>query len=326
MKKHNSRQSAFFNLRGLTGLALCLLGATLAFFAYNGLTGPSAQAQGGSSQPDKVNLSAPVPPNLGPITPIRTGPLREMAPIRPSTAPGHDHPEPMQPRAPTQGGGPDTARQKIDGKNRSAPAPAGVSFDGVGVGLAGFAPSSNPPDVNGRVGATQYVQWNNTSFAIFDKTSGALALWPCGRQHALSSDSAAFALRITMATPWSPMTFSRVAGFFPSSWSMARRAVPRTSASRSRRPGTRPGLLSLRLRHRPGELRRLPAHRGLAGWLLHGGATSSIPAGTASSLLASMPSSATQMILGQPAGCRAPISPTSAAAFNTVSCPRILIA
>ena len=60
----------------------------------------------------------------------------------------------------------------------SAPTPTGLSFDGVGVGLAGFIVGSNPPDVNGRVGATQYVQWNNTSFAVFDKTTGALQYGP----------------------------------------------------------------------------------------------------------------------------------------------------
>ncbi|HMJ05259.1 MAG TPA: hypothetical protein VK474_03295 [Chthoniobacterales bacterium] len=53
-----------------------------------------------------------------------------------------------------------------------------MSWDAVGVGLASFAPASNPPDVNGRVGATQYVQWNNTSFAIFDKNTGALQYGP----------------------------------------------------------------------------------------------------------------------------------------------------
>ena len=46
------------------------------------------------------------------------------------------------------------------------------------MGLAGFVPSSNPPDTNGRVGAKQYVQWNNTSFAVFDKTTGALLYGP----------------------------------------------------------------------------------------------------------------------------------------------------
>ncbi len=32
--------------------------------------------------------------------------------------------------------------------------------------------------MEGKVGATQYVQWNNTSFAVFDKTSGALLYGP----------------------------------------------------------------------------------------------------------------------------------------------------
>src|SRR5439155_10666875 len=50
--------------------------------------------------------------------------------------------------------------------------------DGVGIGLSGFVPSGNPPDTNGRVGATQYVQWNNTSFAVFNKTTGALLYGP----------------------------------------------------------------------------------------------------------------------------------------------------
>ena len=32
--------------------------------------------------------------------------------------------------------------------------------------------------MNGRVGPTQFVQWNNTSFAVFDKTTGALEYGP----------------------------------------------------------------------------------------------------------------------------------------------------
>jgi hypothetical protein len=55
---------------------------------------------------------------------------------------------------------------------------AGLSFDGIGVGLGGFAVSSAPPDTNGAVGATQYVQWVNTSFAVFNKATGALVFGP----------------------------------------------------------------------------------------------------------------------------------------------------
>jgi hypothetical protein len=55
---------------------------------------------------------------------------------------------------------------------------AGLSFDGVGVGLGSFSPTGVPPDPNGAVGATQYVQWVNTSFAVFDKSTGALVYGP----------------------------------------------------------------------------------------------------------------------------------------------------
>lgn len=97
--------------------------------------------------------------------------------IPPALARHPDIPEPVRPTPPTdtvQGG----FTQNFLGRVLSAPSPTGVSWDGVGVGLAGFIPSSNPPDTNGRVGAKQYVQWNNTSFAVFDKTNGALLYGP----------------------------------------------------------------------------------------------------------------------------------------------------
>lgn len=55
---------------------------------------------------------------------------------------------------------------------------AGLNFAGVGNGDYGFAPNAAPPDTNGAVGATQYVQWVNESFAVFDKTTGALVKGP----------------------------------------------------------------------------------------------------------------------------------------------------
>jgi hypothetical protein len=54
----------------------------------------------------------------------------------------------------------------------------GLGIAGVGNGDYGFAPDAAPPDTNGAVGATQYVQWVNESFAVFDKTSGALIKGP----------------------------------------------------------------------------------------------------------------------------------------------------
>jgi len=50
----------------------------------------------------------------------------------------------------------------------------GLSFEGIGQGFTGFTLTGAPPDINGAVGATQYVQTVNTALAIFDKSTGAL--------------------------------------------------------------------------------------------------------------------------------------------------------
>ncbi len=53
-----------------------------------------------------------------------------------------------------------------------------MSFEGIGDGQYGFTDEYAPPDTNGAIGATQYVQWVNTYFAVFDKHSGALLAGP----------------------------------------------------------------------------------------------------------------------------------------------------
>jgi len=55
---------------------------------------------------------------------------------------------------------------------------AGLNFEGLGNNSLGFVINSAPPDTNGAVGATQYVQWVNTSFAVFNKSTGALIAGP----------------------------------------------------------------------------------------------------------------------------------------------------
>src|SRR5450755_4940295 len=56
--------------------------------------------------------------------------------------------------------------------------PVTQSFEGLGNGQYGFSVTSAPPDTEGTVGTTQYVQWVNTSFAVFNKTTGALIAGP----------------------------------------------------------------------------------------------------------------------------------------------------
>src|SRR5690242_18399097 len=49
-----------------------------------------------------------------------------------------------------------------------------------GIQYPGVACNCAPPDTNGEVGATQYVQMVNEGFQVFDKNSGASQLGPSG--------------------------------------------------------------------------------------------------------------------------------------------------
>jgi hypothetical protein len=55
---------------------------------------------------------------------------------------------------------------------------SGHNFEGLGNGFPNFSVDSAPPDTNGAVGTTQYVQWVNESFAVFDKATGNLLEGP----------------------------------------------------------------------------------------------------------------------------------------------------
>jgi len=49
---------------------------------------------------------------------------------------------------------------------------AGVNILGLGVGFTGYSTQAIIPDTNGAVGSTQFVQFVNESFAVFDKSTG----------------------------------------------------------------------------------------------------------------------------------------------------------
>ena len=83
----------------------------------------------------------------------------------------HERPTRPLPIAPSTGE-PDPVVQASTGP--LAGTTNGLNFAGVGNGDYGFRPNAAPPDTNGAVGATQYVQWVNESFAVFDKTTGAI--------------------------------------------------------------------------------------------------------------------------------------------------------
>ena len=94
-------------------------------------------------------------------------------PLPPGLKPDSE-PDPVWQRTTTPGG--------VNGLNTAVTpfvsTTPGLSFDGIGVGFPGFTVGSAPPDTNGAVGATQYVQWVNSSFAVFNKSTGAIVSGP----------------------------------------------------------------------------------------------------------------------------------------------------
>ena len=63
----------------------------------------------------------------------------------------------------------------------SAPMQATVLLNFDGLSAADTVASGGPfvpPDTNGAVGASQFVEWVNVTFEVFDKTSGAVVIGP----------------------------------------------------------------------------------------------------------------------------------------------------
>ena len=104
---------------------------------------------------DQMNIPA-APVSLGPPTekPIRLNPSISVA----------------------LGLSPDGALQSTPGSPH--PATIGAAKDGLGSNFPNFQIENAPPDTSGAVGKTQFVQWVNTSFAIFDKATGNRLLGP----------------------------------------------------------------------------------------------------------------------------------------------------
>jgi hypothetical protein len=164
----------------------------------------------------------------------KTPPLRDMPPAHETE--GHrDKPLRLvlQPGASTPR--PDAALQSF---TAAAPTVGAVTtFPGLGVG-GGLTPNAAPPDTNGAVGATQYVQWVNESFAVFDKTTGTRVLGPVagntlfkplGATHpcAVHNDGDPIAQYDKIANRWIMTQFSVTSGSTQQFWQCV--AVSQTS-------------------------------------------------------------------------------------------------
>ncbi len=141
---------------------LLILFSTIAFLSY------SARAQDSASEAavGKLEVSDAIRHDISP-------PLRDI-PAQPRSAANHEEPLGRIPHPPSPHGVDPVLQSTVSPRRLVATTP-GLNFAGIGTGDYGFIPNAAPPDTNGAVGATQYVQWVNESIAVFDKTTGAIA-------------------------------------------------------------------------------------------------------------------------------------------------------
>lgn len=105
-------------------------------------------------------------------------PLRDLIKLAPKAAALRHEAEPAR-RIPLPQGLAPLAEDPVRQQTATPGTPTvSSSFEGLGLGQYGFNMEAAPPDTNGAVGATQYVQWVNLSFAVFDKTTHALVAGP----------------------------------------------------------------------------------------------------------------------------------------------------
>jgi hypothetical protein len=104
-----------------------------------------------------------------------SGPLSDLVGVSPAAPDEKEKKEKPIRSLPNMG----NALTQEDGAVQTAAGPLagttnGLNFAGVGQGDYGFSDQYAPPDTVGAVGATQYVQWVNTYFAVFNKSTGAI--------------------------------------------------------------------------------------------------------------------------------------------------------
>ena len=176
MKKKSTSQSAFFNLRVLIASVLCLFGvfvALIGFGLYPGapLVAQPSQQQTQQWQPHWVVVHSSHNDVSAPLREMATWPL---PPARGAEHEGPKNPKTGIPRA--SGSRPDTVVQNRFMNNLLGSVIPGLNFDGIP--FPGVNCNCAPPDTDGYVGLTQYVQIVNTGYQVFDKTTGNSVLGP----------------------------------------------------------------------------------------------------------------------------------------------------
>ncbi len=174
MKRKSASKSAFFNPRVLIGFALCLVGVLLALLGFGAYAAASALAQGpGSQAAQHGDVQA-----VASYHNDTSAPLRDMLPSPVPVEPSSGHEANENPKVPNNHiDSPDPAVQGsfISALGLLMPSPI-LNFDGIP--FPGVNCNCAPPDPNGAVGKTQFVQIVNEGYQVFDKSTGNSVLGP----------------------------------------------------------------------------------------------------------------------------------------------------
>jgi hypothetical protein len=182
MKKKSASQSAFFNLRVLIGLFLFLAGVFLALLGFGTFSNASGQANGAN----QAQVQKPTQEQIGFTTVFHTlrsdlsRPLRDQ-PLewQPREKLGEEHEANLNPKIPHKHvDGPDPVIQSFVQRLITAPSIPGPILTWAGIPFPGVVCNCAPPDTNGDVGKTQYVQIVNEGVQVFNKTTGASLFGP----------------------------------------------------------------------------------------------------------------------------------------------------
>jgi hypothetical protein len=177
MKKSSPSESAFFNLRVLLGLILGLAAVSIALLGFGTFSNASAQPNAGSAENQEQFGQTTV---IYALHSDLSKPLREQPLSWPPIEAEHE--ANLNPKIPLQHqDAPDPVIQNSFWQRMintvAIPSPIltwnGIVYPGVSCNCA-------PPDPDGEVGKTQYVQMVNEGLQVFDKLTGTSLLGPIG--------------------------------------------------------------------------------------------------------------------------------------------------
>jgi hypothetical protein len=169
MQKKSASLDAFLNLRVLLGLMLSSVAVFLAFMALS-VSSPSSAVAQGSKSPRPIVIQS-VYHDLSPA-------MRDIDPWPAERMQEHEAAENPKISTGLHKDAPDLVIQSGQMLRQLAPNTITPILNFAGIPFPGVICNCAPPDTNGEVGQTQYVQIVNEGYQVFDKTTGASIFGP----------------------------------------------------------------------------------------------------------------------------------------------------